>query len=78
MLVDAVSSLRIETNIPDFIIGYRLSPEEYETPGITLEDSTFLIKALTQTDIDYIHLSLGSLNNRQSEIYLIREPSSAS
>ena len=50
----------------NFIIGYRLSPEEYENPGITLEDTQILIKELSQKEIDYIHLSLGSI--KQSSI----------
>jgi len=50
----------------DFIIGYRLSPEEYENPGITLDDTKELVSALSKTDIDYIHFSLGSY--KQSSI----------
>lgn len=44
-----------------FIIGYRLSPEEAEEPGITLEDTKRLIIELQKTAIDYIHLSLGDI-----------------
>lgn len=42
-----------------FIVGYRLSPEEYETPGIRFEDTLFLLDKLKQFDLDYIHVSLG-------------------
>lgn len=42
----------------DFIIGYRLSPEEIETPGIRLEDTFQFIDAIIEAKIDYIHLSL--------------------
>lgn len=40
-----------------FILGYRISPEELENPGITLDDTLTLIEALKQTKIDYLHVS---------------------
>lgn len=43
-----------------FILGYRISPEEIHMPGIQLEDSLAFAQALTDTRIDYIHLSMGS------------------
>ncbi len=44
----------------DFIVGYRISPEEiHQTVGYTWHESTQLIKAITDNyDLDYIHLSL--------------------
>ena len=42
---------------PPFIIGYRLSPEEREEPGITISDTLKLVDALKQTSIDYLHVS---------------------
>ncbi len=42
-----------------FVVGYRISPEEIETPGIRLEDSLFFADKIKET-IDYLHLSLGS------------------
>jgi len=56
-LVEGVIQLKAEMNVPNFIVGYRLSPEEVETPGITLEDSVALIKMLSSYKLDYIHLS---------------------
>lgn len=41
-----------------FLLGYRFSPEEIETPGIRLDDTLVLIDALIQEDIDYLHLSV--------------------
>ncbi|AFC27669.1 YqiG [Paenibacillus mucilaginosus 3016] len=41
-----------------FIVGYRFSPEEAETPGITMEDTFVLIDALTGEGLDYLHVSL--------------------
>ncbi|PAF15747.1 NADH-dependent flavin oxidoreductase [Terribacillus saccharophilus] len=41
-----------------FIFGYRISPEEIEEPGITLEQTLQLLTALEE-NLDYIHISLG-------------------
>ena len=41
-----------------FIIGYRLSPEETEEPGLTLNDTLQFIDRLIDTNIDYVHISL--------------------
>lgn len=65
-LVDSIIETKKQYAKDDFIIGYRLSPEEYENPGITLEDTKVLIRNLSQKPIDYIHLSLGSF--KQSSI----------
>ena len=58
-LIDRIIKLRDKHNRPDFIIGYRLSPEEIENPGITIDDTLFLMENLSYKDIDYIHLSTG-------------------
>ena len=42
-----------------FILGYRISPEELEEPGITLADTKRLVKALKEKGLDYLHVSLG-------------------
>ncbi|EXJ23776.1 Fumarate reductase flavoprotein subunit [Alkalibacterium sp. AK22] len=42
-----------------FLLGYRLSPEEVEEPGIRLTDTYVLIDALIGLKVDYIHLSVG-------------------
>lgn len=41
-----------------FIVGYRLSPEEIEGNGITLEETDKLVDYLSGKPLDYIHLSL--------------------
>ncbi|MFT8825752.1 MAG: NADH-dependent flavin oxidoreductase [Liquorilactobacillus mali] len=56
-----------------FLVGYRISPEEIETPGIRLEDSLFFVDQI-KDKVDYIHLSMGSykrtslndLNNKKT------------
>ncbi|MBN7275276.1 NADH-dependent flavin oxidoreductase [Ligilactobacillus pobuzihii] len=40
-----------------FLLGYRISPEELEEPGITLDDTLQFIEQLKQTKIDYLHVS---------------------
>ncbi|PJN88989.1 NADH-dependent flavin oxidoreductase [Bacillus sp. mrc49] len=41
-----------------FIVGYRFSPEEPETPGITMDDTLALIDGLVKKDLAYLHVSL--------------------
>ncbi|MDM8213915.1 NADH-dependent flavin oxidoreductase [Enterococcus hirae] len=48
----------------DFIVGYRFSPEEYETPGIRMDDTKYLIKHLRETTLDYLHLSMNDLRRK--------------
>jgi 2,4-dienoyl-CoA reductase-like NADH-dependent reductase (Old Yellow Enzyme family) len=59
-LTKRIIQLKKELNRPDFIVGYRLSPEEQEIPGITIDDTLVLISALKKLKIDYLHLSLRS------------------
>ncbi|MFZ1731055.1 MAG: NADH-dependent flavin oxidoreductase [Bacteroidota bacterium] len=58
-----------------FAVGYRLSPEEIEEPGITLEDTMHLVDALAalrsgNRRLDWLHISVrdytaGSMRNPQ-------------
>ncbi|PKG21626.1 NADH-dependent flavin oxidoreductase [Niallia nealsonii] len=41
-----------------FIVGYRFSPEEPETPGITMTETFGLIDALLNENLDYLHVSV--------------------
>ncbi|WP_225349598.1 NADH-dependent flavin oxidoreductase [Paucilactobacillus wasatchensis] len=52
-----------------FIVGYRISPEEIEEPGIRLDDTLKFIDVLADQPIDYLHVSMGyawrtSLNDK--------------
>lgn len=58
-LVDGVISVVDDSNIQDFIVGYRFSPEEYEEPGIKMEDTIYLVDKLADKELDYLHISLG-------------------
>ena len=56
-LVEAAQALIQKEAKQPFLLGYRLSPEERETPGITLADTRYLIQKLNALKIDYLHLS---------------------
>lgn len=75
-LVSKILQTREEYANRDFLIGYRLSPEELETPGITLGDTDILVENLVRFDIDYLHLSLykydqTSLRNSEDKTLII-------
>jgi len=44
-----------------FILGYRLSPEEVEKPGITIEDTLAFVDEIKNKPIDYLHVSMGNV-----------------
>ncbi len=41
-----------------FLVGYRISPEEVENPGITMKDTLHLVEALSKKKLDYLHVSV--------------------
>lgn len=41
-----------------FLVGYRFSPEESTTPGITMDDTLKLVDKLADQGLDYLHVSL--------------------
>jgi len=56
-IIDACYKVREKYNRPDFIIGYRLSPEEpYET-GLTMTETLKLVRALVTKPLQFIHIS---------------------
>ncbi len=58
-VIEACMDAKEDIDNPNFIIGYRFSPEENSEPGISLSDTEFLIDRLCETDLDYLHISLG-------------------
>ncbi len=56
-VVDACCKVREKLNRPDFIIGYRLSPEEPFEHGITMTETLKLVKALVAKPLQYLHIS---------------------
>ncbi|HEM2542451.1 TPA: NADH-dependent flavin oxidoreductase [Streptococcus suis] len=57
-IVDAIDAVRKRYNRPDFIIGYRFSPEEPGEDGITMTETFALVDALLEKNIQYLHISL--------------------
>ncbi|MBN2237281.1 MAG: NADH-dependent flavin oxidoreductase [Bacteroidales bacterium] len=53
---EVIRVVRKQSNRP-FLVGYRISPEEVENPGIQLEDTLVLIEELSRRNLDYIHVS---------------------
>jgi len=41
-----------------FLVGYRISPEEVENPGIIMKDTLQLVEALSKKKMDYLHVSV--------------------
>lgn len=58
-VVDEAKKMITKHATTPFILGYRISPEELEEPGITLADTKRLVKALKEKGLDYLHVSLG-------------------
>ena len=52
-----VCKIRDKYNKPEFIIGYRLSPEEPFEDGITMTETLALVRALVKKPIQYIHIA---------------------
>ncbi|MFD1067145.1 NADH-dependent flavin oxidoreductase [Oceanobacillus locisalsi] len=50
-----------------FIVGYRFSPEEAETPGISMEITEELVKNLINKSLDYLHVSLMDIHAKTRE-----------
>lgn len=57
-VVDEVKRVVAEHAKNPFLVGYRFSPEEPETPGITMADTLVLTDALADKELDYLHVSL--------------------
>jgi 2,4-dienoyl-CoA reductase-like NADH-dependent reductase (Old Yellow Enzyme family) len=57
-VVDEVKRVVSEYAKEPFLVGYRFSPEEPETPGITMADTLRLVDALADKQLDYLHVSL--------------------
>ncbi|AZU60565.1 NADH-dependent flavin oxidoreductase [Neobacillus mesonae] len=57
-IVDEVQKVVRTSAKEPFIVGYRFSPEEQSTPGITMTDTLELVDALSDKELDYLHVSL--------------------
>ena len=56
-VVDACLKVREKCNKPEFIIGYRLSPEEPFDDGITMTETLALVRELIKRPLQFIHVS---------------------
>lgn len=57
-VIKTVHNVKVKHNKPDFIIGYRFSPEEAGDDGLTMADTFDLIDALVDEPLQYLHVSL--------------------
>lgn len=69
-VVAEVEKVIAESADSDFILGYRISPEEIEKPGIQIDETLALIDRISESSVDYIHTSMGnfkrsSLNDKE-------------
>lgn len=77
-IISAVKQAKKKYGTKDFIIGYRLSPEEIEEPGITLQDTLNFVNILCNQGLTYLNLSLGaydqtSTRNEQDRVPVGRQ-----
>ena len=56
-IVDEICKLKEKYNCPNFIVGYRLSPEEPYEDGLTMTETLKLVRELVKKPIQYIHIS---------------------
>lgn len=63
-VISAVKEVIKHNATSSFILGYRISPEEFENSGICLQDSLAFIEVLKETGIDYLHLSMGHIGRK--------------
>lgn len=70
-VAQAVSEAARTADAPaDFIVGYRISPEEInpDNVGYSWHESTQLVDALmAQADLDYLHLSMGRYDEKPAD-----------
>ncbi len=77
-VVKKVQEVIKEHGSKTFLLGYRVSPEEFETPGIRLEGTFALIEKLKQAKIDYLNLSIGhisrtSMNDKTNLVPIVEQ-----
>ena len=63
-VVDAITAVPEKHKRPDFIIGYRFSPEEPGEHGLTMQDTYALIDALVEKPLQYLHISLWEFDKK--------------
>ena len=80
-VIDSVKKAVTEHAKQPFAVGYRFSPEEQETPGITMADTLMFVDVLAEQELDYLHVSLNDfwskprrgVEDTRSRIEIIQE-----
>jgi 2,4-dienoyl-CoA reductase-like NADH-dependent reductase (Old Yellow Enzyme family) len=80
-VIDSVKAAVKEHAKDPFVVGYRISPEEMENPGITMDDTLQFVDTLAEQELDYLSVSVqdfwqGSIRDEQdkkSRVLLIHE-----
>lgn len=62
-IINQVKSVVAKYAKTPFIVGYRFSPEEPETPGITMADTLAFVDVLAGQGLDYLHVSLNDFRS---------------
>ncbi|AUZ32244.1 MULTISPECIES: NADH-dependent flavin oxidoreductase [Bacillus] len=57
-IIEEIRRVADSCHKPSFIIGYKFSPEEPETPGITMDETLSFVNVLREQGLDYLHVSL--------------------
>ena len=56
-VVDSVILAKEKFAQQPFLVGYRISPEEIENPGIGIKDTLEFVEVLSHKKLDYLHIS---------------------
>lgn len=63
-IIHAIDATKQKHNRPDFIVGYRFSPEEPDENGLTMADTFVLLDKLVEQPLQYLHISLWDFYNK--------------
>lgn len=61
-IINSVNRAVSDNTENPFVVGFRFSPEEPTEPGITLEDTLYLVNRLADEKLDYLHVSLSNFS----------------
>jgi 2,4-dienoyl-CoA reductase (NADPH2) len=69
-VVHAVQQAIAEHAKRPFLLGYRISPDEPGEGGLRIADTLVLIDRLIESEVDYVHASLGDIQNAKPMDYI--------
>lgn len=73
-IIDECVKARKDANREEFLLGYRFSPEENYDVGITLDDTDYLTNLLSESELDFLDISLGKYDQSSMRDELDNEP----